>query len=1144
MGHLEQGRSALRGPGAQPENSRTPNGKTPPNILGDANDLSREAIEALPAAVYMTDAEGRITFYNEAAAALWGCHPEVGETSKSKFCGSWKLYWPDGTPLPHDKCPMAMALRQKRPIRGTEAIAERPDGTRVPFIPYPTPLFDASGRLTGAINMLVDISDHKRAETHLAERNAQLDLAGKIARIGSFTYDDATQILQLSPGCAAIYGLPEGRLEISREDWRTLVDPDDLRRLDVVTRRALANRQTELVLEFRILRHGEVRWIESRVLILFNEVGRTFQRIGSQVDVTERKRAELALVERNTQLELAGQTARVGSLAIDLSTTFVNLSPGSAMILGLPESRLEMSRNNARKLVHPHDLAQLDAARDHAFLKKQREFVAQFRILRANDGEIRWIEARSLIFYDQSDQPLRLVAVIIDFTERKCAEQALVERNILLALAGRAARVGTFAYDTDKEILQISEDYAAIHGLPEGTAKIARSEWLAGVHPQDVERVELPRNEAFRAQRNEYSAEFRIIRPGGEVRWVEIRCFITYDANGHPKRVVGVSTDVTDRKQAELALGERNTQLTLAGKVALVGSYAYDVDADEMQVSEGYAAIHGLPDGTVETTRSAWRTRVHPEDVGRVHRLRNRALRDRRSEHNFEYRIVCPDRGLRWIESRSFISYNGDGSAQRVIGINIDVTDRKQTEARLSDALEAGQVVAFEWDAVTGQSQRSENADRVIGFVGDGRFLKQVHPDNRDYFKTLLRSISPDNPSYSSTFRFVRSDGRLVCLEETGKGEFDRTGRLLHIKGLTRDITERKQAELALAERNTQLALAGKAGLVATFAYDVKTNRVQISEGYAAIYGFPEGTTEIERGQWRALVLPDDLERLDSLRSQAFADRLREYGLEYRIMLPDRGVRWIETRSFALYDGEGRPQRVVGVNIDITERKRAEESRKILNAELDHRVKNALATVTAVISHTRQETRSVADFAAALEGRIRSMAATHELLSSRHWQELSLIELIRRELAPYAARNNTEINGPTVLLKPEAGQAMAMVLHELATNAAKYGAFSTKEGRVSVRWYRRLNGDPLSNLVLEWREVDGPRVNTHGKSSYGTSTIRDLIPYEFGGMVDLVFTPEGVRCRLELPANWLTRSNEGSASNVSHPSPTAGNANP
>src|SRR5215831_2713018 len=596
---------------------------------------------------------------------------------------------------------------------------------------------------------------------------------------------------------------------------------------------------------------------------------------------------------------------------------------------------------------------------------------------------------------------------------------------------------------------------------------------------------------------------------------------------------------LAQREEAERTLSDRNTQLALAGKVALVGSYAYDVNADEMRVSEGYAAIHGLPEGTAETTRSAWRTRVHPEDIGRVERHRRRALRVRACEHTLEYRIVLPDRGVRWIESRSFISYDGKGSAQRVIGVNIDVTDHKQTEARLSDALAAGKVVAFEWDAVTGRSQRSENADRVIGFVEDGRFLKQVHPDYRDNVKALVRSLSPYRPSYSSTFQFVRSDGRQVWQEETGKGEFDRTGRLVRIKGLTRDITERKQAELALAERNTQLALAGKAGLVATFAYDVKTERVQISEGYAAIYGFPEGTTEIARSQWRALVLPDDLERLESLRSQAFADRQREYGLEYRIVLPDRGLRWIETRSFISYDGEGCPQRVVGVNIDVTERRRMEQAHKILNAELDHRVKNTLATVSAVMSHTLNASSSMAEFATALDGRLQSMARTHDLLSATRWQGISVIELIRRELAPYAARNNTEINGPTVLLKPEAGQAMAMVLHELATNAAKYGAFSTKKGRVSVRWDRPLNGDPLSNLVLEWLEVDGPRVNAHSKSSYGASTIRDLIPYEFGGMVDLVFTPEGVRCRLELPANWLTHSNEGLASNVSHPSPAA-----
>jgi PAS domain S-box-containing protein len=375
------------------------------------------------------------------------------------------------------------------------------------------------------------------------------------------------------------------------------------------------------------------------------------------------------------------------------------------------------------------------------------------------------------------------------------------------------------------------------------------------------------------------------------------------------------------------------------------------------------------------------------------------------------------------------------------------------------------------------------------------------------------------------TFRYIRPDGGQVWLEETARGEFDATGKLVRIKGLTRDITERKRAELALAERNTQLALAGKAGLVATFAYDVKTEWVQISEGYAAIYGFPEGTTEIARSQWRALVLPDDLEQLEGLRSQAFADRQREYGLEYRIVLPDRGLRWIETRSFISYDGEGRPQRVVGVNIDITERKRAEEARKILNAELDHRVKNTLATVSAVVSHTLNASSSMAEFATALDGRLHSMARTHELLSATRWQGVSVKELVRRELAPYTTNGNTEINGPEVILRAEAGQAMAMVLHELATNAVKYGSLSTQNGRVSIRWKQGPNGNPRSQLVLEWREIDGPSVGATGNSGFGTSTIRDVIPYELGGTVELSFAPEGVRCRLELPADWL--SNDG-----------------
>ena len=130
-----------------------------PLIEGD--DFFRELVNALPAAVYTTDPSGRITYYNEAAAALWGCRPDLGN---SDWCGSWKLFWPDGRAMPHDQCPMATAVKKQQAIRGLEAVAERPDGTRVPFLPFPTPIFNASGVFVGAVNMLVDISERKRAE--------------------------------------------------------------------------------------------------------------------------------------------------------------------------------------------------------------------------------------------------------------------------------------------------------------------------------------------------------------------------------------------------------------------------------------------------------------------------------------------------------------------------------------------------------------------------------------------------------------------------------------------------------------------------------------------------------------------------------------------------------------------------------------------------------------------------------------------------------------------------------------------------------------------------------------------------------------------------------------------------------------------
>ncbi|HWE21584.1 MAG TPA: PAS domain S-box protein [Hyphomicrobiaceae bacterium] len=468
-----------------------------------------------------------------------------------------------------------------------------------------------------------------------------------------------------------------------------------------------------------------------------------------------------------------------------------------------------------------------------------------------------------------------------------------------------------------------------------------------------------------------------------------------------------------------------------------------------------------------------------------------------------------------------------------------DLIERKQgalTNQRLAAIVDSSHdaVVSEGLDGLITTWNRG--AERLFGYTSGemiGRPITTLiaadrHHEEAEILQHIRRGGCVD------PFETVRKhrDGSAVDVSVSVSPLKNAAGEVIGASSIARDITKRKEAELALAEREAQLGLAGKAARVGSFVVDYATRLIHISPGFAAIHGLAEETEELTCEEWRACVLPDDLERFEALRSQVIAERRRELTMEYRTVGADGEARWMESRGLVSYDADGRPTRLVGVHIDITERKRAEDQQRRLVAELDHRVKNVLATVQAVASHTMQASGSMEHFVTALDGRIRSMASTHELLSHRRWLGIPLAELVERELAPYTTGSNVEIGGPEVMLNAEAGQTMATVLHELVTNAAKYGALSVPSGRVSIRWRVPLNGSATDKLVLTWRETGGPLVVPPRKSSYGMQVVRELVPYELGGTVDHVLAPEGAQCQLEIPlahVSGRTSQDNGSA---------------
>lgn len=449
------------------------------------------------------------------------------------------------------------------------------------------------------------------------------------------------------------------------------------------------------------------------------------------------------------------------------------------------------------------------------------------------------------------------------------------------------------------------------------------------------------------------------------------------------------------------------------------------------------------------------------------------------------------------------------------------ITSESENELRLRLALRAARIGIWDWDIRTGRMQYSARAREIYGFTADQEVTIEdvraaTHPDDLPHTseraKRALDPVLREKPVFE--FRLKRLDGAERWALAHGEAMFDQddTGEPVAVRyvGTIEDITESKALETAYSDMQMTQRLAIGAAKMAVWEFDVKTERVHGSSELNRLYGFQQddipSITEL-----RQCYLPGEQEKVRAAAVAALERGETEFDVEFRIRRRDDVERWMLLRGEIIADGAGDYDRVVGVLMDIDERKRSEQQRELMMRELNHRVKNTLAVVLAIASQTFRRVTDVPKAVEAFSNRIRALAVANDVIVQNDWTGFSMSSLVERITSPYRQIDNDpfDIDGPDVVLPPAANVPLALAFHELCTNAAKYGALSVPEGVVHLYWRTTAN-----QVVVQWREEGGP-VPVEGSGGFGTTMMRRVLSQDFDHF-ELEMLPGGAVCSIRI----------------------------
>ncbi|NMF57959.1 PAS domain-containing sensor histidine kinase [Pseudanabaena yagii] len=393
--------------------------------------------------------------------------------------------------------------------------------------------------------------------------------------------------------------------------------------------------------------------------------------------------------------------------------------------------------------------------------------------------------------------------------------------------------------------------------------------------------------------------------------------------------------DITDRKQTEQELQNVTDRLTLALKSASIGIWEWDIANNCLIWDERTYELYGInPDHELDAYL-AWANRVHPSDRQFTENEVQLALSGEK-DYEPEFRIVLPDGSIRYIKAYAIVQRNDEGIPLRMLGINFDITNRKLAEAQLiktdthlKTAQRIGKLGSWEFETSTGTLTWSEEVFRIYGLEPNTEppsyeeLQQYIHPDDWENFNSTVQTALTCQKAYDLEHRIIQSNGRLIYVLAKGEMVYDNSGKLTHIIGTAIDITDRKVAEQNLQNLTDRLTLALKSAAIGIWEWDILHDIILWDDRMCELYGVSPNQSISNYLTWRSSIHPHDLAIAESAIQLALRG-IKDYDVEFRIVLPDGNTRHIKAYALIQRNDQGDPYRMIGINFDITDRKLAE----------------------------------------------------------------------------------------------------------------------------------------------------------------------------------------------------------------------------